>query len=61
MCTQKECGIKIGNQTIEIGVNKTGEESSGMDEQDNSNQTKASIIWWNGLSQSWEHIKEIDN
>ena len=52
---------KMGNKTNEIGVNKTGEESSGMEEQDNSNQTKASIIWWNGLSQSWEHIKGIDN
>ena len=52
---------KIRNETMEIGVNKNGEESSGVDEPDNGYLTEPQFLRWNGLSQSWEPIKGSDN
>ena len=46
----------LGND-IAIGKNKTGDESSQMGERDTGNLTKLPYMQWNGLSQSWEHIK----
>ena len=51
----------MGNKTNVISINETGNESMQMDEQDTGNLTKASFMRWNGLSQSWEHIKGNDN
>ena len=49
---------KVKNETSVIGVNQTDEES--MQEQDTGNLTRASFMRWNGLSQSWEHVKGSD-
>ena len=51
----------VGNETNEIGLNKANDKSRQVEEQDTADLMNQPFMRWNGVVQSWEHIKENHN